>query len=96
MRLPTSCTSAGYGTRPGRIRCPVTRLLAHDEDMQALCDRIFLLAQIDELMPELRPRLFGRDALESILHNSQLRYSPGEPAINISAATSTRTPTSRA
>jgi hypothetical protein len=84
VKLPTFSSTAGYGTRPGRIRCPVKRLL--DKEKQVQCDAIFLraLAQIDACLPELCPRLFARGTLAAgVLHNSSLTFSPGEPAINI-------------
>jgi len=76
-----------YDGRTGRIRGPVKELL--DEQSQELCDTILMrvVAELERQMPALVPRLFGAGVLlRSILHNAQLAFSPGEPAINVYTA----------
>ena len=54
-----------------------------------MCDAILVrtVARLDACLPDVSRRLFGTGALEStILHNPGLRFSPGEPAINIYTA----------
>ena len=69
-----------------RIRGPINELLTADS--QGLCDSLLCraLARVDAMMPSLRPRLFGNNIclpLTTLLHNANLVFSPGEPAVNI-------------
>jgi hypothetical protein len=70
----------------GRIRAPVLDPL--EDDACALCDALLLraLSRVDVYLPGLADRLFGGAISGSILRNSSLAFSPGEPAANIYTA----------
>ena len=71
--------------RPERIRLPVLERLG-DEGL-ALYDALLLraCARAKECLPALVSGLFGEDTLNgsTCLHNDQLMFSLGEPAINV-------------
>lgn len=70
--------------KEGRIRGKVVDLVGGDA--QLLCDLILMRAAetISERLPLLMPRLFGTGCLAtSILFNTKLSFSPGEPALNV-------------
>jgi len=70
--------------KDGKIRGRVIDLV--DTETQVLCDAILVRAgeALSERLPQVLPRMFGPGALAtSILFNTELIFSPGEPALNV-------------
>lgn len=78
-----------FECKPGRVRMPIKDALG--KQGQSLSERILLRALKDiapSIVPSLTMDLFGKAvvdsfATEGVVHNGRLKFSEGEPAINV-------------